>query len=355
MIRTAAEPVSPATRLPDTSAAPSPVVRARGLRKVFGSLVAVDDLDLTVRPGEVVAFLGPNGAGKSTTLDMVLGLTRPDTGTIELLGGTADQAVREGRAGVIFQDGGLLDDFTVGETLRVVASMQPRRSGPGFSRTRLDDVVAKAGLGSILSRKVSRCSGGERQRLRLALALLPDPDLLVMDEPTAGMDVSARIAFWETMRVQTRRGCTVLFATHYLEEAASFADRIVIIAHGRLIADGSVDEIRALGDGALVTATWPGVSEASLGERLATCPAAGSILHAVVRGEHVELRTTDSDAVARWLLTTTPAEHLGISAASLDEVFTALTSDSAGQADPTAVHASLPTPSTTGTDSETAS
>ena len=314
---------------------PAPAIGCRGLRKIFGSLVAVDNLDLTIRSGEVVAFLGPNGAGKSTTLDMILGLTRPDAGTIELLGTSPDQAVREGRAGVIFQDGGLLDDFTVGETLRVVASMQPRRPGRSSrvrNASRLKDVVDEAHLGPILTRRVSRCSGGERQRLRLALALLPDPDLLVMDEPTAGMDVSARIAFWETMRTQTRRGRTVLFATHYLEEAASFADRIVIIAHGRLVADGSVDEIRALGDGALVTATWPGISEESLGQHLADCPAANSIGHAVVHGEHVELRTTDSDAVARWLLSATPAEHLGIGAASLNEVFTALTSDGSDEA-----------------------
>ena len=307
--------------------APAPAIDSRGLRKVFGSLVAINGLDLTIRSGEVVAFLGPNGAGKSTTLDMVLGLTQPDAGTIELLGTSPDRAVQAGRVGVIFQDGGLLDDFTVGETLRVVASMGPRHYDNISHASRLDDVVDQASLGKLLTRRVSRCSGGERQRLRLALALLPDPDLLVMDEPTAGMDVNARIAFWETMRTQTRRGRTVLFATHYLEEAASFADRIVIIAHGRLVADGSVDEIRALGDGALVTATWPRLSEESLGQYLADCPAAGSILHAVVHGEHVELRTTDSDAVARWLLSATPAEHLGIGAASLNEVFTALTSD----------------------------
>ncbi|MFC2472316.1 MAG: ABC transporter ATP-binding protein [Actinomyces sp.] len=314
--------------------APAPAINARGLRKTFGSLVAVDDLDLTIRSGEVVAFLGPNGAGKSTTLDMVLGLTLPDAGTIELLGTSPDHAVQAGRVGVIFQDGGLLDDFTVGETLRVVASMGPRHCDSISHASRLDDVVDQASLGKLLTRKVSRCSGGERQRLRLALALLPDPDLLVMDEPTAGMDVNARIAFWETMRTQTRRGRTVLFATHYLEEAASFADRIVIIAHGRLVADGSVDEIRALGDGALVTATWPRLSEESLGQYLADCPAAGSILHAVVHGEHVELRTTNSDALARWLLSATPAEHLGIGAASLDEVFTALTSGGSDGAPP---------------------
>ena len=336
MIRAVTTPTthSSAYRPPTRGIAPSPAVRARGLRKTFGDLVAIDDLDLTVRPGEVVAFLGPNGAGKSTTLDMVLGLTRPDAGTIELLGSAPDQVVQSGRVGVILQDGGLLDDFTVGETLRVVASMGPRHCDSISHASRLDDVVDQASLGKLLTRKVRRCSGGERQRLRLALALLPDPDLLVMDEPTAGMDVSARIAFWETMRTQTRRGRTVLFATHYLEEAASFADRIVIIAHGRLVADGSVDEIRALGDGALVTATWPGISEESLGQHLADCPAAGSIGHAVVHGEHVELRTTDSDAVARWLLSATPAEHLGIGAASLNEVFTALTSDGSDETAP---------------------
>ena len=354
MIRAVTTPSthSSAYRPPTRGTTPSPAVRARGLRKTFGYLVAIDDLDLTVRPGEVVAFLGPNGAGKSNTLDMVLGLTRPDAGTIELLGSAPDQVVQSGRVGVILQDGGLLDDFTVGETLRVMASMQPQHSHRRSGGTRIDDVVDQADLGQILTRRVSRCSGGERQRLRLALALLPSPELLVLDEPTAGMDVSARIAFWETMRDQTRRGCTVLFATHYLEEAASFADRIVIIAHGRLIADGSVDEIRALGNGALVTATWPGVSEKSLDPYLATFPTAGSILHTAVRGEHVEIRTTDSDAVARWLLTSTPAEHLSIGAASLNEVFTTLTSEDAVGA---SSRSTFVPPSTTSADSEATS
>ena len=308
----------------------TPAVAATGLHKSFGSVHAVDDLDLTITPGEVVAFLGPNGAGKSTTLDMILGFTRPDTGTVRVLGTSPVQAVAAGRVGAVLQDGGLLEDFTVGQTLRVAASMQARTAP-------LETLVVQAHLADVLGRKVGRCSGGERQRLRLALSLLPDPDLLLLDEPTAGMDVSARISFWETMRTQTRQGRTVLFATHYLEEASSFADRIVIIAHGRLVADGSVDEIRALGSGSLVTAFWPRITEAALTRAMdddtARVPAlATSILSTAVRGEHVEIRTTDPDAVARWLLTATDAEHLGITATSLDEVFTSLTADDGAHA-----------------------
>ena len=177
MIRTtaAATTDSPGSCSQVGRTAPAPAINARGLRKAFGSLVAVDDLDLAIRTGEVVAFLGPNGAGKSTTLDMVLGLARPDAGTIELLGTSPDHAVQAGRVGVIFQDGGLLDDFTVGETLRVAASMRPRHCDGVSHASRLDDVVDQANLGQLLTRRVSRCSGGERQRLRLALALLPDP------------------------------------------------------------------------------------------------------------------------------------------------------------------------------------
>ena len=319
---------SPGTPRSTTSHAFStPAIALSDLRKTFGAVQAVNGLDLSVGPGEVVAFLGPNGAGKSTTLDMVLGLTQPTSGTVRVLGSTPRRAVAQGRIGAVLQDGGLTDNFTVAETLRATASMQSHRGDLG-------DLVRQTDLAGILRRQVERCSGGERQRLRLALALMTAPALLVLDEPTAGMDVTSRIAFWDTMRSQSHSGRTIVFATHYLEEAASFADRIVIIAHGRLVADGSVDEIRALGDGALVTATWPGLSEELLVQRLADCPAAGSIKHAVIHGDHVELRTTDSDAVARWLLTATPAEHLGIGAASLNEVFAALTSDASDETAP---------------------
>lgn len=270
-----------------------PAVRVRGLRKTFGPVVAVDSLDLTVAPGEVVAFLGPNGAGKSTTLDVVLGFTRPDAGTTTVLGVAPREAVRAGRIGAVLQADGLNPSFTVRQTLDIIASLQVRTPD-------IESVIAQTKLEGLLRRKISRCSGGEIQRVRLALALLAQPELLVLDEPTTGMDPTARAAFWDMMRRETAQGRAILFATHYLQEAADFADRIIIIDRGRLVAEGSVDEVRALGEGTTVTATWLGLS-----------------------GE-AELRTSAPDDVARLLLTATPAGHIGVMALSLEEIFAQL-------------------------------
>ena len=278
---------------PARAASSEPAVRVRGLRKTFGPVVAVDSLDLTVAPGEVVAFLGPNGAGKSTTLDVVLGFTRPDAGTAAVLG------VAPGEA-----------------TLDIVASLQ-------LHAPDVESVIAQTSLSGLLRRKISRCSGGEIQRVRLALALLSRPELLVLDEPTTGMDPTARAAFWDMMRRETAQGRAILFATHYLQEAADVADRIIIIDRGRLVAEGSVDEVRALGEGTTVTATWPGLSgEAEL--RAALAPVSGSLLGVEVHGSHLELRTSAPDDVARLLLTATPSGHIGVMALSLEEIFTEL-------------------------------
>ena len=314
LTRPAASPVG--------AAPAAPAVRVRGLRKTFGPVVAVDSLDLTVASGEVVAFLGPNGAGKSTTLDVVLGFTRPDAGTAAVLGVAPREAVRAGRVGAVLQIGGLIPSFTVRQTLDIVASLQLRAPD-------VESVIARTGLGGLLRRRVSRCSGGETQRVRLALALLAQPELLVLDEPTTGMDPTARTAFWDMMRRETAQGRAILFATHYLQEAADFADRIIIIDRGRLVAEGSVDEVRALGEGTTVTATWPGLSgEAEL--RAALAPVSGSLLGVQVRGPHLELRTSAPDDVARLLLTATPAGHLGITALSLEEIFAELVGNDHG-------------------------
>src|SRR3954466_4451136 len=189
----------------------APAVALRGLTKRFGAVTAVDGLDLTVQPGEIVAFLGPNGAGKTSTVDMVLGLSRPDAGSVEVFGLPPRTAVAHGLVTAVMQTGGLLKDLTVGETVELTAAL--------FAHTRpVAEVLERAGLTEIANRRVGKCSGGQQQRLRFAMALLPEPELLILDEPTTGMDVEGRRDFWSAIRADAERGRTVLFATHYLEE-----------------------------------------------------------------------------------------------------------------------------------------
>jgi len=229
----------------------TPAVHATGLRKAFRStdgsaVVAVDDVDLTVRPGEIVAFLGPNGAGKTTTVDMLLGLTEPDAGTIEVYGTTPTEAVRQGRVSAVMQTGGLLPDFTVGETVRAIAALHGRSD-------RVEVVLDRAHLTDLAGRRVEACSGGEQQRVKFALALLPDPDLVVLDEPTTGMDVGARQDFWRAMREDAALGRTIVFATHYLAEADEFAERTVLMNHGRIVHDAATSAVRAAYGGRTLT------------------------------------------------------------------------------------------------------
>ncbi|UNX55770.1 ABC transporter ATP-binding protein [Georgenia sp. TF02-10] len=301
-----------------TPTADAPAVELRGVVKEFhppgGETVrAVAGIDLTVARGEVVAVLGPNGAGKTTTLDMILGLTRPTDGRLAVDGAPPRDAVRAGRVGAVLQTGGLLRDLTVRETVHLVAATFPHPAP-------VEDVLRRAGLQALAGRRVGTCSGGEQQRLRFALALLPDPDLLVLDEPTAGMDVAARHRFWDTMRADAEAGRTVLFATHYLEEADAFAERIVMFAGGRVVADGTTGEIRARASGRTVTARVPVPERAAA--RLRDLPAVDSV---AVDGGRVRVSSRDSDTVARVLLGELGAADLEITAASLDQAFTALT------------------------------
>jgi ABC-2 type transport system ATP-binding protein len=289
-------------------------VRLTGLVKRFGAVTAVDGVDLVVRPGEIVAFLGPNGAGKTTTIDLMLGFTRPDAGTVEILGGTPAHAIAQGRIAAVLQTGGLLKDLTVAETVRMTASL--------FPTTRpVHEVLDRAGIADIAGRRVGSCSGGQQQRLRFALALLPDPDLLLLDEPTTGMDVEGRRDFWTAIRADARRGRTVLFATHYLEEADEYADRIVLVRRGRIVADGTPAYVKSLAAGRTVRATLPDADQVAL----LGVPGVTSV---ELRGETVLLRTGDSDATARFLLTRTSAHDLEVTAHSLEDAFIALTSDS---------------------------
>jgi ABC-2 type transport system ATP-binding protein len=292
-----------------------PAVDARGIHKHFGHVHAVKGVDLTVAPGEIVAFLGPNGAGKTSTIDVILGLSRPDAGAVTVYGMAPRQAVARGLVSAVMQAGGLLKDLTVGETVAYIASLFASARPPA-------EALARAGITGIADRKVGKCSGGEQQRLRFAMALVPDPDLLILDEPTTGMDVEGRRSFWASIREDAERGRTVLFATHYLEEADAYADRIVLIRLGEIVADGTPAQIKALAAGRTIRATLPGASAAEL----AAIPGASS---AEVRGDTVLVHATDSDAVARYLLTATAARDLEITTRGIEEAFLALTGDDA--------------------------
>jgi ABC-2 type transport system ATP-binding protein len=301
---------------PRAARAETPAVQLRGATKRFGAVTAVDGLDLTIRPGEVVAFLGPNGAGKTTTIDMVLGLSRSDAGTVEVYGASPRSAVARGLVSAVMQTGGLLKDLTVRETLQLTAAL--------FAHTRpVDEVLDRAGITEIAGRRVGKCSGGQQQRLRFAMALLPEPELLILDEPTTGMDVEGRREFWAAIRADAERGRTVLFATHYLEEADAYADRIVLVSHGRVVADGTSAQIKALGSGRRLTATWQDITTADA-VALRSLPGVDDV---ELRGDTVLITAKDSDAVARHLLTTTPAHDLQITSRGLEDAFLALTGD----------------------------
>ncbi|WP_197674833.1 ABC transporter ATP-binding protein [Pedococcus dokdonensis] len=290
-----------------------PAIELRGLTKSFGSVRAVRGIDLTVHPGEIIAFLGPNGAGKTTTIDMMLGLSRPDEGSVQVYGMEPPDAVRHGLISAVMQSGGLLKDLTVEETLRLTASL--------FSNTRpVAEVLGRAGIADIGDRRVGKCSGGQQQRLRFAMALLPDPELLVLDEPTTGMDVTGRRDFWAAIREDAAQGRTVLFATHYLEEADAYADRIVLVSHGQVVADGTASQVKALVSGRTVRATLHDADEVAL-QRL---PGVETV---EVRGDSVLIATTDSDAVARHLLAHTSAHDLEITSRGLEDAFISLTTE----------------------------
>ncbi|QRP48413.1 ABC transporter ATP-binding protein [Amycolatopsis sp. FDAARGOS 1241] len=292
-------------------------VRLSGLKKHYGPVRAVDGVDLTIAPGEVVALLGPNGAGKSTTVDMILGLSKPDAGEVTVFGKTPGDAVRAGMIGAMLQGGALLDDLTVRETVRMVAKLH-RTPMP------LAQALASAGIEDIADRRANKLSGGQKQRVRFAVALVSDPDLLVLDEPTAAMDVGTRREFWKSMYSFTDTGRTVLFATHYLEEAEEFADRVVVMRSGRVVADGSVAQVRALAGGRTIRAVLLGATEAT--ERLvATLPALTGF---ELRGDRVAICSSDSDTTLRALMAAVPAvRDIEIGAVGLEGAFLSLTSD----------------------------
>ena len=240
-------------------------------------------------------------------------LSVPSAGEVSVLGMTPHQAIRRGLVSAVMQTGGLLKDLTVGETVRYTASLFAHSTDPAAA-------LRRAGIAGIADRPVGKCSGGEQQRLRFAMALLPDPELLILDEPTTGMDVEGRREFWHAIRHDASEGRTVLFATHYLEEADAHADRIILIRKGQIVADGTSAQVKSLASGRTVRATLPGATQGAL----QMIPGADS---AEVRGDTVLIHSGDADKVARYLLTETAARDLEITSRGLEDAFLALTGD----------------------------
>jgi ABC-2 type transport system ATP-binding protein len=290
-----------------------PIVSLSDVTRRFADVTAVDGLSVEVRSGETVALLGPNGAGKTTALEMMLGLQRPDGGRISVFGGSPHDATASGRVGAMLQDGDLPPGAKVAELVELIRGLYPNPLARADA-LRLGDVE------DVADRRVERLSGGQRQRVRLAVALAGGPELLVLDEPTAAMDVATRRSFWSGAREYVSDGRSLLFATHRLEEADEVADRVVVMAGGRVVADGSPDEVKAATEGRGTVSFRADGTALELLERL---PAVEEVV--IARGR-VNLRSADPRATVQALLEVAPQiDGLEVSAPRLEDAFLALT------------------------------
>ena len=276
--------------VPPISDTRASAVDFHGVTHRFGDVTALDRMDLSISTGETVALLGPNGAGKSTAMALMLGLLESTEGSVTTLGTRPRSAVASGRVGSMLQDAGLPDRARVGELIRFARDLYP-------DPLDVTTVLHRAGLTSLASRLVSGLSGGEAQRVRFALAIAGDPDLLFLDEPTVAMDVETRRAFWADIRRATDEGRTVVFATHYLEEADQVADRIVVLDHGRVVADGTGRSIRAGVGGRTIRFDLP--DAAAHRDRLGSMPGVTGV---DIEGHRIRLTTSDGDATVRAIV-----------------------------------------------------
>ncbi|MGH9071372.1 MAG: ABC transporter ATP-binding protein [Acidimicrobiales bacterium] len=289
------------------------------VQKRYGPTQALAGASFEVARGETVALLGPNGAGKSTAVGIMLGLRFADAGRAQILGMSPTDAVSAGRVGAMLQTAKLPDGVRVREVVELVRHLYPRPLS-------LAALSAMAGLEDFLDRKVDGLSGGQAQRVRFALAVAGDPELVFLDEPTVGMDVETRRSFWSSMESLSGRGATVVFATHYLEEADAVADRVVVLDRGRVVADGTSEAIKAGVSPRVVRFSLPGADPAAL-------LALPGVVDVAIDGVRVVLRSADSDLTVRALLPRyADAHNLEVAGAGLEDAFLALTSNGSASA-----------------------
>lgn len=274
-------------------AAAGSVVTLSAVSKSYGLTTAVSGLDLTLRRGETVALLGPNGAGKSTIVGLMLGLVIPDSGLVSVAGLSPARAVAGGRIAGMLQDAGFMPGVRVGELVRLGEEIYPRP-------IRSVDALRLAGLTGIAGQRVDRLSGGQGQRLRFALAIVANPDVLLLDEPTRALDVQGRAEFWAAIRAYASGGQTVLFATHYLDEVEANADRVIVLAAGRVVADGTAEEVRGRAGVSTVRFRVEGEGTEGFEAELARLIEQDGC-STVVHGSLVSVATRDADATVRRL------------------------------------------------------
>jgi len=281
------------------------------IRKTYGSVVALDDVSLSIAPGEVVALLGPNGAGKTSAVRLLLGLAKPSDGSARVFGADPREPSARTRIGAMLQGARVPETLRVREHIALFSSYYPKPMAP-------DDVLAAAGLTGLGDRLFGKLSGGQKQRALFALAICGDPDLLVLDEPTTGLDIEARRALWEQIRSFVARGKSILLTTHYLEEADALADLIIVIDRGRIVAEGTPAAIKSRVAGRTIRC-----------QTTLTATEIASLPHVVsVRsdGAMTEIVSDDSDVVVRGLLGRDPSlRGLEIAGARLEEAVVALT------------------------------
>ena len=285
-----------------------------GVTKRFGNVVALDELDLDVRQGELFAVLGQNGAGKTTAISLLLGLQQPDSGTARLFGQSPSSLAARRQAGVMMQEAAPAPELRVREQIDLVASYYP-------DPLPADKALEFTGIAALRDRPYGKLSGGQKRQVQFAMALCGRPRLLFLDEPTVGLDVQSREMVWTTLRRLVGDGCSIVLTTHYLEEAESLADRVAVLMKGRLMANGTVDEMRALVVRKRISC------RTSLDDKQV---AAWPDVQTVNRDPHGLLHITSSNTenvVRRLLAADEDLEDLEVQRAGLAEAFTKITSE----------------------------
>jgi ABC-2 type transport system ATP-binding protein len=288
------------------------VAELQTVTKKYGSVTALDSVSLALEPERVTALLGPNGAGKTTAVKLLLGLTRPNTGRVRLFDTDPRSLEARRRTGVMLQIANVPETLRVREHVHLFGSYYPAPMAT-------DAALAIAGLQEVADRKYGELSGGQQQRVLFALAICGNPDLLFLDEPTVGLDVEARRAFWQEVRKLAQRGCSILLTTHYLEEADALADRIVVLNHGVVAADGAPHQVKAMAASRKVRCVTSVPAE-----QVRAMAGVQSVRH---DGAALEILSNDAEGLARHLLMRDATlSGLEITGAGLEEAFLALTS-----------------------------